>query len=391
MKKILSVVLVSMLLIVTSCSSPKMRDSKSVLDSPESHIIMGMKLFNEERYAEAKSEFNDAIKIKWDEKEKAGAYAGLGLCYAVDGKKDKAVDNCEKALDLNDKLPLNHTSFGRALYLLNKGKSGDWLEDAVDHFNEAIELSTEQRDNKALAEAYYFKGVAQKGGYDFTGAKISFSKVVELKDHYAKEANKEWEIVQMIERAKPGTRVGKKIAVMDKIGRGEIAVLFVEELKITEVLEQREKKEYNTDFSAPKDPMKYEAEKAAETIKDIESSWAKSWIKQVVKKGVMEVGPNHKFNPDAKITRAEFAQMLLRVLVIISNDESLYTKHFGETNSMFPDVRTDHYAYNAIAVCATRGIMKAEMNGEFGIAKTVSGAEALLTIRALQNSLRLTF
>ena len=393
MKKILTTLIVSSLLLITACSSPKQRDSQSVLDSPESHIIMGMKLFDQEKYGKAKAEFEDAIKIKWNEKEKAGAYAGLALCYGVEGKKEKAIDNAEKALDLNDELPLNHTSFGRVLYLLNKGKDGDWLEDAVDHFNDAVELATKQRDDESLAAAYYYRGIAQKGGFDFMNAKISFSKVVELKNHYATEANKEWEIVQMIERAKPGTRVGKKVAVMEKVGRGEIAVLFVEEMKINEVLAKKEKKQYNNDFNAPKDPMKFEADKMvkADAVLDIDKSWAKAWIEKVLEKGVMEVGPNHKFNPDAKITRAEFAQMLLRVLVIISNDESLYTKHFGETNSIFPDVRTDHYAYNAIAVCATRGIMKAEMNGEFGISKTVSGAEALLIIRNLQNSLRLTF
>ncbi|PID30970.1 MAG: hypothetical protein CR982_00470 [Candidatus Cloacimonadota bacterium] len=393
MKKIFSLLIVFTLLFITACSSPKTRDSKSVLDSPESHIIMGMKLFNQEKYEKAKLEFEDAIKIKWKEKEKAGAYAGLALYYGVKGKKEKAIDNAEKAIDLNDKLPLNYTCFGRTLYLLNKGKEGDWLEDAVEHFNDAIELAKEQRDDKSLAEAYYFRGIAQKGGFDFTNAKLSFSKVVELKNHYATEANKQWEIVQMIERAKPGTRVGKKVAVMDKVGRGEIAVLFVEEMKINDVLDKKEKKKYNNSFNAPKDPMKFEADKIvkADVVTDIDKNWAKSWIEQVIENGVMEVSPDHKFNPDSKITRAEFATMLLRVLAIISNDESLYTKYFGESNSMFPDVRTDHYAYNAIAVCATRGIMKAEMDGRFGISNPVSGAEALLTIRNLQNALRLTF
>ncbi|MBN1967807.1 MAG: S-layer homology domain-containing protein [Candidatus Delongbacteria bacterium] len=394
MNKITALFFVGLMLFFASCSKPETRKSQSVLDSPENHISMGMKMFDSGDYEKAKFEFDDAIKIKANDKEHAGAYAGLGMYFAIKGDEEKAEKNAKKAIELNDKLPLGYISFGRTIGYLNAGKdSEDWLDDAIVKFDRAIKLADEQRDIKAQSKAYYFKGIVAKQGYAFGRAKDAFTKVIELNSEYQTEANKEWEKVQMIERAKPGTKAGKKVALMDEIGRGEIAVLFVEELKINEVLAKKEKKEYDTGYKAPTDPMKYEADKLvkADAVTDIDNSWAKSWINQVIENGVMEVGPDHKFNPNEKITRAEFAQMLLRVLVIISNDESLYTKYFGEESSMFPDVRTDHFAYNAIAVCATRGIMKAEMNGEFGIAKKVSGAEALLTIRELQNSLRLTF
>ena len=230
--------------------------------------------------------------------------------------------------------------------------------------------------------------------YRFGEAKTAFAECVKLKlDPYAEKSDKQWEIVQMIERAKPGTKVGAKVALMEKVGRAEIAVLFIEELKINMILDKKEKKTYETGYVAPKDPMKYEADKLvkAESYSDAKDHWAASWIKDVMDKGIMEAMPDHTFQPDHKVTRAEYAQMLLRVLVLISNDESLYTKHFGEESSMFPDIRTDHFAYNALALCATRGILKAEMNGEIGYNKTVSGAEALLIIRQFQHALTMTF
>ncbi len=392
MKKMIIILTAVSMMMFFGCSK-ETRRSESVLDNPEMHISMGMKFFNDGSYEEAKKEFDDAIKIEWKKEDKAGAYAGLGMYYAVKGDKKKAFDNAKEAVNLNGKLPLANTCYGRTIMFANRGTDADdWIEDAYKFFDRAIKLADEQKDNKALAEAYYFKGIAAKSAYKFGKAKDSFAEVVKLKGLYATEANKEWEIVQMIERAKPGTKIGAKVALLDQVGKAEIAVLFVEEMKIEQVLAKREKKEYNTDFVSPADPLKYtEAEQAKEAANDITGHWARNWIKAVLEKGVMENAPDHKFYPDKKITRAEYALMLLRVMVLISGDESLYTKHFGETTSMFNDVRTDHYAYNAMAVCATRGIMKANISGEFEKDKTVSGAEALLIIRDFQNALSLTF
>ena len=360
----------------------------------------GMKFFDNEKYEDAKREFDDAILLKWSkEEDKAGAYAGLGMYYAIKGDEDKAEDNAKEALSLNDKLPLAHVCFGRTIMYLNKGKDADeWIDDAFDYFDDAIELAEDETNAlnrvRVLSQSYYFKGIAAKMAYRFGEAKSAFAECVKLKlDPYAEKADKQWEIVQMIERAKPGTKVGAKVALMDKVGRAEIAVLFVEELKINMILDKKEKKKYNTGYVAPKDPMKYEADKLvkAESYSDAKGHWAASWIKDVMDKGIMEAMPDHTFQPDHKITRAEYAQMLLRVLVLVSNDESLYTKHFGEESSMFPDIRSDHFAYNALAVCATRGILKAEMNGEIGFNKSVSGAEALLIIRQFQHALTMTF
>ena len=114
MKKILFLITAVAFLLTMSCSK-ETRKSESVLDNPEMHISIGMKYFNEGNFEEAKKEFDDAIKINWKEEDKAGAYAGLGMYYAVKGNKDKAEDNAEKAEDLNEKSPQVLTCFGRTL------------------------------------------------------------------------------------------------------------------------------------------------------------------------------------------------------------------------------------------------------------------------------------
>ena len=79
------------------------------------------------------------------------------------------------------------------------------------------------------------------------------------------------------------------------------------------------------------------------------------------------------------------------ILTLITGDASLATRYVGEA-SRFPDVRGDFYAYNAIALNAERGIMPADsISGCFRPDDPVSGPEALLIIRQLQNAVRLEF
>ena len=102
----------------------------------------------------------------------------------------------------------------------------------------------------------------------------------------------------------------------------------------------------------------------------------------------LEPGPNHTFEPDKLITKAEFALMLEDILIKVSGDEKLATKYIGAT-SLFPDVRNDHYAFNAVMTATSRGFLEADKaTGEFNPGAPVSGADALLAIRAFKDQLK---
>ena len=106
----------------------------------------------------------------------------------------------------------------------------------------------------------------------------------------------------------------------------------------------------------------------------------------------MNVEPDGNFYPDDSINRATYAMAVQRLLVVATRDEGLETKYFGEPQSRFSDVPSSHFAYNAMALCAERGIMQADMmTGRFMPTGPVTGADALLIIRGLQSSLRMTF
>jgi len=361
---------------------PKPIKKESVLDTPDNHFTQGLRELDRGNLDEAMKEFDRAKAL---EPKYAEAYSGMGLVWAARGDFKKAIDLANEGVDKNDKSVDCHVIKGRILVKEREGD--DWVKKAVKEFDKAIEL------NPKSGKAYYYKGLAYKEAYMFGESADAFRKIIALKGDFAAEADKEWAIVQKIERAAPGTKVGAKIALIEEIDRADLAVLLIEELKLLELLEKKRPKTYDTGFKAPDDPTQMQTSETMQMadVTDVENHWAKNWIQDIVKARGMDVFPDHTFRPDELITRANYAMTMQTIMVMATGDEGLATKYIGET-SRFPDVNGSHYAYNAIALMVDRGIMSADkMTGAFDLNGKMSGADALLAIRDFQNALRIIF
>lgn len=370
-----------LLLAIVQCG-PKPIPKESVLDTPENHYSQGLRELERSNLVGAREEFQRAIAL---DPKYAGGYVGMALVYGEQKNFEKAFESVDKGLSKDNRFIDGYVVKGR-LYAEEK-KGDNWLEKAIAQYDKALKIHP--NDENAL----FYKGKAYEEAYVFDQATVQFQKVIELKGDYAKQANEEWELMQKIQRASPGTKHGKKIALIPEIDRADLAVLFIEELKLLDILQKRQPKVYDTQFRPPEDVTAYPTEKKeqAPLATDIANHWAKHWIEDVLKLGVMDVFPDHTFRPDEKITRAHYALFIQNILIAITGDASLASKYFGQ-ESRFPDVNPTHYAYNAICLAVDRGIMKADpINGSFGISKPVSGADALLIIREFQNALRITF
>ncbi len=392
--RLLVVVLaVSALMISIGCGhKPMTRKSESVLDTPKNHTELGNRYLNEYRETgrqdktllkKAKDEFKDATLL--DPKYSSG-YAGIGEVLAEEGKFDKAIKNLKKAKGLDKKNVAAYIGLGYT-YSLERKKG--WESKALDQFDQALRLDPEN------SRAYYYKGVVMKRAYKFDKAAAAFKKVIELDKRYVKQANKEWELIQKIQRAAPGTEIGMKIALIEAIDRADIAALFINELHIDKLLKKKGAKTYDTSFKAPGDSREFKADTMVKAKKatDIDKHWAKNWIEIAMETPIRGVQPypDHTFRPDELITRANFAQMVEDLLLAIGSiTEDDTTKYIGE-ESHFPDVPSSHWAYNAINTAVSRGIMKADFaDGAFGIDKHVSGADALLIIRQIKTYLKIS-
>lgn len=378
------------LLLAAGCA-PKARKAGGHMDDPPTHYKQGMKYWDDGKYAQAEEEFKlaQSLDLKY-----ALAYSGLALTTAqsaqtatdVDATKEgfkEALKLADKAQSLDDKVPEVFIAKAIVITMKNEGTPAKkWLDDVEREYNRALKLDPEN------AEALYRRGYCYKKAYEFSKAADDFRKVLNLKKGFTTQANEQWEIVQKIERAAPGTDVGKKIALVEKISRADVAALFVSELQIDKLMDKKAPKNYDTDFQAPEDSRTMVADSVVSmaAVTDIDGHWAKNFIMDIVERGIrgLEPYPDHTFHPDQLINRGEYAMMVEDILIAITGDQELATKYIG-TESRFPDVNPSHPAYNAICNAVDKGIMDAEMNGEFGLQQSVSGPDALLVIRKLKD------
>jgi tetratricopeptide (TPR) repeat protein len=366
--------IVSILLYISACAVKPASD----LDSPEYHHKAGMRHVEMGQYNEALTSFNRATDL---DKKFAPAYAGMGIAYANMEDKKKAKKYAGKAQDLAGKDPDVLTLCAR-VWIDLRHQEKKWYKDAEKLLKKAL------KRKKNHEGATYYTGELYLYQYEFSQAEDHFRKVVEMKGEYSGKADKMWQMSQKIVRAMPGTLVGKKVALHEKISRADLAVLLAEELKISTLMKRQTTPA--SGFQTPEEMNISNTNLGGPS--DAKGHWAEAWINELSQYGILEGAPGQPFYPDSPVNRAEYCMAVQRLLTIVTGDAGLETRYFGENPSRFQDVPSSHPAYNAMALCAERGIMKADMiTGRFEPGKSVSGADALLSIRSFQDALRITF
>jgi tetratricopeptide (TPR) repeat protein len=348
----------------------------SVMGDPEHHYNNGIKFLDRGEYDNALAEFERAKAL---DPKYGKAHMGIGLVRAFEGDFDAAFDAAKKAKDLDGVYA--HVGMIR-LYSMQRGKG--WFEKAEEEFEAG------KKKNAESPELYFYMGKAYQVGFEFDKAAAAFKKVLDLNKDFVGEANQEWTLVQKIQRAAPGTKIGKQIALIDKITRADVAALFIEELSLERLFRERKTKEYDAS-SKPPEETAFAADEVTKSpaAMDIANSPLKADIDAVLALGIrgLEPFPDHTFAPGMIVSKANYAMMCEDILIRVSGDDELATRFIRDT-SPFPDVPPDHYAFNAIMVCTTRGIMEAKLDGYFGLEDSVSGADALLVIRRMKDELK---
>ncbi len=363
-------------LVLIGCA-PK-ATSQSDLDTPEYHYRLGVRNLDNGDYQTAVGAFQRAVDL---DRKFALGWSGLGLTQANLGNFEEGERSVDKGVSLAGKDPMAHIYRAR-FWIINREARG-WFDKAEKSLEKALKLDAGHE------AAEFYLGEANFFAMNFGQAERQFGKVVALNGDYSARADKRWAVAQKVVRARPGTDAGRKIALKSEISRADLAVLFAEELKLTKIVERTAQPAGPAVFQAP---GAVAAAGQTAVPADVAGSWAEPWIMEVLKLGVFEVDPSGNFAPGEMVTRVGYAMAVLRILAIATKDASLDTRYFGESPSRFSDVPSSHFAYSAMALCAELGIMRGElMTGRFNPGERVSGADALLIIREMQNSLRITF
>ncbi|MBF0227288.1 MAG: hypothetical protein HQK76_17725 [Desulfobacterales bacterium] len=369
---------------LAACGGPKPIKPEAQLDTPEHHVSNGYKMLKAGELEKAFSSFERATKL---DPKYAPGYAGLGLVYCEQANYKKAKESFDKAEGYakSDAHKFDvYIGYIRLYTLGGKKVDDDWLDEAESYHKKARKIFPDR------PESYFYMGNAYKMAYKFNEASGQYAKVLQLNREFVGEADKEFALIQKIQRAIPGTEIGKKIALVEKINRADVAALFIQELKLDELFKARTKKEFDNSYKSPEKKFETGSYVAAQKAVDIDNHVLKLDIEAVMEVGVrgLQPGPDHKYYPDTTIKRAEFALMIEDILIKITGNEKLATQFIG-SESPFPDLRNDLAFFNAVMVCTARGLMQTKdiETAEFGPLDTVSGADALLTIRTLKNQL----
>ena len=398
-------ILCAVVLFLVSCGT-KVRVAVSQLDTPGHHTFTGLKLLDQEKYADARREFEMATQLN---AKYSKAYAGMALVNIYTSNFNAASENLANGLkyakDNDEKLFVN---VGKIRYYTLSKSDHKWLELAKNQFDEAIVTDSKH------SPAYYFMGMAYKDALEFNQAGQMFEKVIQLKTDHMADADAQLKFLQNVQLAMPATEAGKKIALAERITRADAAALFIEELKIKDLYKKPEPKVSDASLKETEKVSAEvkDAEKVSKEVKEVEKTptdmsppapvklLAKDIADHPLKtdiEGILETGvrglendPKGNFNPGEVLSRGEYAMMLEDILIKLTGEKD-FAARYVSSKSLFPDVPADMPYFNSIISVTSLGIMEAKniKTGEFAPLKPVTGVEALLIIRKLKKELKL--
>ena len=368
---------------LAACGPRPLRPA-SVLDTPQRQYSQGLARLEAGDLWGAQAAFERAHALDPDY---PGSYVGGALVAMEHREFWRARQEIETAVHKDGSFVDAHTALGRvatAESMQAAPGSDTWLAEALRSYDRALRL------DPGNAGAAYHRAMSLYLAGRFASARASLGGIIARnRGPLVAESLALTERIQLIERASPGTPQGVAIARSDRLTRAELAVLLMEELKLGELVRQRRPAQSASLFATPGS----QGQAAPDSASDVAASWARSWIEDMLSLGVpgLELMPDGSFHPDEAVSRAAYARVTAGILEVITGRADLATRYVGQT-SPFPDVRADSYAFNAIALNVDRGIMAADtITGSFRPGDPVSGAEALLIVRELQNAVRMEF
>lgn len=123
-------------------------------------------------------------------------------------------------------------------------------------------------------------------------------------------------------------------------------------------------------------------------IVDISTSWASRFIVKIASLGFMDVYANHSFQPKKVMTRAETAEVFLRLLAHLGKKGYRFIQQFPPEKIQIADVSPDNVYYQPILLILSYQIMDLPPNKTFRPGQGISGFEAIKTLDVLLGLMR---
>ncbi|MFQ5792982.1 MAG: tetratricopeptide repeat protein [Acidobacteriota bacterium] len=112
---------------------------------------------------------------------------------------------------------------------------------------------------------------------------------------------------------------------------------------------------------------------------DIGESWAREFIRQVVAAGILDVFPNHAFQPRGFVSRSDLAGALSAALLVLAPALA----DLPTPGPVIRDVPADNLNYRSVALAVSLGLLATNEDAEFEPRRFVTGLEAIQAVEAL--------
>ncbi|MGB7296730.1 MAG: tetratricopeptide repeat protein [Candidatus Aminicenantales bacterium] len=112
---------------------------------------------------------------------------------------------------------------------------------------------------------------------------------------------------------------------------------------------------------------------------DISTSWASKFIIKATSLRLLEVHPNHAFQPKRPVNREELAMTLLKVIHHLEGQGHKFIPQIPLEMIQIRDIAPDHYSYRTISQILSYQVMELYPDKTFRPDLTVSGADAVRT------------
>ena len=131
-----------------------------------------------------------------------------------------------------------------------------------------------------------------------------------------------------------------------------------------------------------------ESSKAPDIIIDIATSWASDYILKTTSLGLLDIYPNHTFRPKKIITRAEMAEILLRLIEHLGEKSYRFIQQIPPDKIQISDVLPDNYYYQPIIEIVSYDIMSLSLDQTFKPDVPISGQESIKLLDIILNLIR---
>ncbi len=377
------------------CASRQVATCTAPQDNPKLHYVTGMEFIEKGDFRAGRQRLERAI---YCDAAFSPAYSGLGIVAAhiAAETKDHAAKTAEEGrMEGHLRRALaearsDEDRFARLIAVIRSQTTlgeKDFIETAKEAYRQADYVNLKGSDllyYQGREAIDYYMGIAYREAQEFPQAKGRFEAVLNAtKDgRWNGKADRAWKETDKIVRAMAGVTVsdlGKKIAVKRTVSRAEMTALLTHELK----LDTFSPKEAAHPSPAPRVPV------------DIASSPIREEILGVLRWNLRGLEPSYDAASGAylfigarAVKRGEMALLLEDMVIRITGDEKIASAYLGHEKSPFIDIPPTSRFYNAAMNATTRGLMEGEVGGAFRVDEPISGADAVLAVRSLENTMK---